>query len=419
MDLESFRRLLTDKGQLALTRAMSYSVTLASYPACVDRLSRLVDVTLAKAAVEMAYLRAKAREKFPLAENLYFTREALEQSTGPVVAAHHARRFTNFRCVADLCCGLGGDTSALAAAGRAVIAIEQDPLLAEITKANLKVLGLAESVEVLVGDVLSVDLPGVSAAFADPSRRKGQSRVRSLAHYQPPPDAIRGRFPADFPLAFKIAPGVNHDEIRRWDAEAEFISLQGELKECVLWCGPLKTTGRRATVLFNDGSAHTMPQAATSRPIEILPDVSSPQEYLFDPDPTVIRAQLEHQLAEQLALRPLDSGLAFFTARCWAPTPFGRWYRVEQSQPFQLRQLRASLRQLKVGRVTLLTRGRHEDVNAIKRSLDLRGDEHRHVIITRSGGRPWAIIAQPIDNQTDDRSFSWSLDNSLSQSFDD
>ena len=48
-------------------------------------------------------------------------------------------------------------------------------------------------------------------------------------------------------LAAKIAPGVAWSDLTRWDAEVEFISVEGELKECVLWFGPLRTAAFRAS----------------------------------------------------------------------------------------------------------------------------------------------------------------------------
>ena len=47
----------------------------------------------------------------------------------------------------------------------------------------------------------------------------------------------------------KVAPGFPKDELAGFDAGPEFVSLGGELKECVLWFGPLRSAEVRATVL--------------------------------------------------------------------------------------------------------------------------------------------------------------------------
>src|SRR5437868_3606776 len=85
----------------------------------------------------------------------------------------------------------------------------------------------------------------LEAAFGDPDRRAGGKRHLRPGEYSPPLDTLRARFAADFPLGVKVAPGVSWDDLRPLDAEAEFVSVGGELKECCLWFGPLRGAGRR------------------------------------------------------------------------------------------------------------------------------------------------------------------------------
>src|SRR5262245_20717083 len=81
---------------------------------------------LARPAVEQTLLRQRARAKFYNADQLYFSREALEQASSTRVASQRAQRFAGYSHVADLCCGIGGDALALAAAGLQVTAVDQD-----------------------------------------------------------------------------------------------------------------------------------------------------------------------------------------------------------------------------------------------------------------------------------------------------
>src|SRR3954469_8193483 len=106
MNLDTFRQLLTPAGDAALAEAVSLVPAEANFLACFEALRKRHPPELAKAALETAILRIKARDKFALADRMYFTREALEQATGEIVARHRARRFAHFQCVADLCCGI-------------------------------------------------------------------------------------------------------------------------------------------------------------------------------------------------------------------------------------------------------------------------------------------------------------------------
>ena len=91
--------------------------------------------------------------------------------------------------------------------------------------------------------------PRSLALFFDPARRSQGRRVFSVRQYQPPLAIIRDWLEQVPALGVKISPGVNLDELAGYDAEVEFISFQGELKEAVMWFGPLKTALRRATIL--------------------------------------------------------------------------------------------------------------------------------------------------------------------------
>ncbi|MBX9581541.1 MAG: methyltransferase domain-containing protein [Gemmataceae bacterium] len=245
MHLPTFRELLTPAGQAALLAATALVPTEAGFLAAFEAHRKRHPPALAKAAVETALLRTKARAKFAAADRMFFTREALEQASGDLVSTYRAGRLAAYPVVFDLCCGIGADALALAAAGCRVDAIDRDELRLAMAEANAAALGLADRIGFTLGDVLTMPRPPADAAFADPSRRAGERRFLSPDRYDPPLGAVLGRFPAGFPLAAKIAPGVARRDIEGYAAEAEWITAAGELKECVLWFGPLKTAARQ------------------------------------------------------------------------------------------------------------------------------------------------------------------------------
>ena len=380
MDIDTFRALLTDAGQRALADAAALAPTDAAFLAAFEKLRKRHPAPLAKAALETVLLRLKARAKFTTADRLYFTREALEQASGEVVAKYRASRFAPFGVVADLCCGIGADTLALAERGE-VVGVDSDPLRLAMAAAN------APAARFVLGDALTTSLD-VTAVFADPARRADGQRFLSPADYVPPVPALRERFPPDFPVAFKIAPGVARHDVEHLGAEVEFISVGGELKECVLWFGPLKSASRRATVLPG-------PHTLTGDALQYDPPADDPGAFVFDPDPAVIRAGLVPQLCEQLDAVPIEPGVAFLTGAREVASPFAACFRVEHSAAFHLAKLRDYLRERGVGRVTVLKRASELDVNDVTKKLKLDGSGHRVVILTWCRGRPWAIVCLP------------------------
>jgi SAM-dependent methyltransferase len=384
MDLAAFRRLLTSAGQAALNAALELAPTEAILLSCHQRLRKQFSDDLVKAALETALLRRKAASKFSRADHMYFTREALEQSSGEVISAYRAKRFADFRHVADLCCGIGGDLIGLANAN--VTAIDVDPLRLGMAAENVRAYERSGGVDFVEQDVLTVPLADLDAAFCDPDRRADGRRHLRLREYAPPLEALQGRFPPGFPLAVKVAPGVPWDDLRTLDAEAEFISVGGELKECCLWFGPLRTVARRATVL---------PAGATlvaDNPAEPEP-AGPPLAFLYDPDPAIVRSGLVANLGQQLGARPIDPEIAYLTSDICTATPFARCYVLLESMPFHARQLGERLRAMNVGPVTITKRGSAVDVDELRRKWKLTGSVARTVILTRVLGKPFALIA--------------------------
>src|SRR5262245_2866548 len=99
MDLATLARLLSPAGRALLAEAVALGPREQTYLAGFNRLSKRHPADLVRAALETAILRQRARAKFADAERMYFTREALEQASGDVVARHRARRFAGFAVV--------------------------------------------------------------------------------------------------------------------------------------------------------------------------------------------------------------------------------------------------------------------------------------------------------------------------------
>ncbi|MBP3954724.1 hypothetical protein J8F10_05425 [Gemmata sp. G18] len=386
MDLEAFRQLLSPLGQSALGQAVALQPTEATFLACSAALRKHHSPELAKIALETALLRIKARDKFADADRMYFTREALEQSTSDVVARYRAARSAGFGHVADLCCGIGGDALALASTGLTVDAVDIDPLRVAMTEANAAALGLSDRVLGIVGDALTVPLVA-KAAFADPNRRSGNRRFLSPEDYTPSLSALRARFPAGFPLAVKIAPGVAKSDLPS-DAEAEFVSLRGELKECVLWFGPLRGAARRATLL---PSGDTL---SAETPSDSLPLAEKVGAVVYDPDSAVTRAGLVRELAERIGADPIDFEVQLLTSDQHTATPFATAFAVEHAVPFHPKQLRDYLREHGIGRVTLIKRGSPADADEVLKKLKLDGPNHRTLLLTRVAGTHTAVVCE-------------------------
>lgn len=399
MNLETFSWLLSEAGQALLAEAAAGDLSEAAQLRELTRLRRLASPERAAAAYEQALLRRRAAAKFSQAGALYFVREALEQASGEQIAAYRARRYAGRAELADLCCGIGGDALALARVGR-VLAADHDELRLAIAAANARALGLAERIRFVQADVEQLAAPAADAIFFDPARRSDGRRVFALADYRPPVELL-GRWLTRVPaIGVKLAPGVADDEVAalaerigRPAIETEFISVDGELKEAALWLGPLATAERRATLLRS--------AAPAGQPIVTLDDLGAPAAplaeplaFLYEPDPAVIRAHLIASLAGQIDAAQIDRQIAYLTSAEQRATPFARCWRVLEWLPFSLKRLRARLRALEAGAVTVKKRGSPLDTDALARQLSGDGARALVVVLTNVAERPAALICE-------------------------
>lgn len=393
MDLQSFHSLLTTPGQAALQTAQELQPREEDFLQHLQTLERRYPLELARSALEIAILRKEALRKFSKPEHLYFTREALEQASSEPVASYRALRYRSFRRVVDLGCSVGVDTLALAASTQA-IGLDRDPLRLSMAQANARALGLSQQAAFLQADLHaslpfrvffapSADRP---ALFFDPARRSSGGRIFSVEDYSPPLSSILGWLESYPAAGVKISPGVKLEQLQAYDAEVEFISLRGDLKEAVLWFGPLKSAARRATVL---PGPHSM-EGGFSGPLPL----STPKAYLYEPDPSILRAGLVAALGARLDASQLDSDIAYLTSDRLVETPFARSWTVRDWFPFTLKRLRTYLRERRIGQVVIKKRGSPLEPERLQHELRLHGEGQAVVFLTHLRGRPIVMIGE-------------------------
>ncbi|KAF4407327.1 methyltransferase domain-containing protein [Streptomyces lycii] len=427
---DAFAALLTPEGRGLLDSLRDHDP--ARELATATRLRREHPAELVSAALGQARLRQRAAAKFGPGDayRMYFTPNGVEQATRASVATYRAGRFAalGVRHVADLCCGIGGDAIALARAGIRVLAVDRDPLTCAVARANAEALGLAGLIEVRCADVTEVDVSPYDAVFADPARRGGRGRVFDPEAYSPPLSWAVGAARRTPYAALKIAPGVPHEAVPD-DAEAEWISDGGDVKEAVLWfaTGPadpagagggagsgVSGTGAGPGVGFGSGGpaadgARTPAPVPGGRRATLLPSGASlagtglPDppagpvgRYLYEPDGAVIRAHLVADVAAALGGRLIDPTIAYITADEPTPTPYATPYEITDALPFNLKKLKALLREREVGHLTVKKRGSAIEPEELRRKVKPRGPNAATVFLTRVAGAPAMLTGRPV-----------------------
>ena len=404
MDLEGISALLTEQGWALLESLPPYDEAEAM-PLGERLRAAGHPPALVAAALTQSRLRAAAHAKFgPFAAGMLFTPAGLEQATRLPVAARHAQRFTSagVERVADLGCGIGSDSMALATFDREVLAVERDELTAAVATMNLRHWPEAT---VRCEDATTTDLTGVGGAFVDPARRTASGkRLLDPREGSPPLSFVldlASRLPA---VGLKTAPGIPHHLVPE-GAEAQWISVAGELLEAGLWFGLLARDGvRRAALVLPADLPPDAEEPASDgvRTTEVTdagmpePEVGPVGQVLYEPDAAVIRAGLVGQVAAAVGGRLLDRTIAYVTGDRLVRTPLATAYAVEDVFAFQLKSLRTWLRDRGVGRLTIKKRGTAVEPEQLRRQLRLDGDAEATIVLTRVAGRQSVLAVRPV-----------------------
>ncbi len=376
MTPEQARSLLSDDGRAAVAFASALDLPPIGAAEAVRHLGPLGPLALSQAA-----LRRKALAKHPDGDRLWWTAEALEQSTPRPVAVHRAGRFAGHDRVLDLGCSVGGDLLPLADVAP-VVGVDLDRARLLLAQANLRDTG--RDGVLVQADVGRLHPRG--AVFADPARRAGGRRGFDPRSWSPALDVVLGWDVAA--LGVKVAPGIDYDVLPE-NVEVEIVSLGGDVKEAVLWRGEARRGARRSATLLPSGAA----LVGRGAPV---PAVRPAGRFLLEPDGAVIRAHLVAELVQDVDGWLLDATIAYVAADLAVPTPFGRWYEVLEVLPFSLRGLRERLRAHDTGTVVIKKRGTAVEPETLRRQLKLTGARELTVVLTRQAGAQVALIVRPV-----------------------
>lgn len=369
LDVETARWLTSTTGCGAVATATRQLDEGADELAVSAGLRRLrMPIEQRNAVLEAATARRRARERWPAADELLLTRQALEQASDPAVAAHRAGRLWGeladgsaaVAAIVDLCAGIGGDTIALARAaagsGLPVLAVDTDAARLQLLRHNAEVVGVA--VATRQADALTVDLPEGSVLHADPSRRRDGRRVRRLSEHVPSVPALFAAHPRALSWAVALAPGVDvGDPDLPRDVEVEYVQLGRALVEATVWVrgeGDRGHRGRpsdrsadeqrraRATVLAEDGPAATrvgVPAHRARLPVGVVGCV------LIEVVPAAVRARLHDAIGGEVGARRVADHRALLTADVAPPaSPWYRAHRVLEELPARPQAVRRWLR---------------------------------------------------------------------------
>jgi hypothetical protein len=303
-------RWLTDVAALPwLAQAADDSAAGVSLTRLAAKLRLGLSPVQAHLVLAQVELRKRAREKFSHADQMFFTPLGLAQATDEPLSRYKAARFAADECIADLCCGIGGDLLALGD-GRNCLGIDRDPVAAHLAGVNAAICGLT-GVTVLCRDVTADAINGCSGWHLDPDRRPGGKRTVRAERFEPPWEIVETLLARCENGAVKVAPATELPADAAARCEREWIESRGECRQQVAWFGKLaRRSGKcSATVIDADGGPATISGICD----EAAPIADSIGPFLYEASAAVRAARLAGALCRQCGLAALGSSQSYLT----------------------------------------------------------------------------------------------------------
>ncbi len=385
-DLHIWKWLATDAGEIAIV-GMPKAPTTAEIAA----MRKGMNAEQVRAASDAMRARVKGHKKLDgeFADRMISDLPGVEMASSAISSAYKAKRFVDVlgdgACVADLCCGIGGDSWGLGKAGLIPIGVDLNPVRAWMYSHNT-------GYESVCGDAFD-DCPAAAKAFhLDPARRSDQgTRTLSVDDFSPGPtvwERLIERFDGG---AIKLNPGVNAYELPA--GEVEILSEVGGLTQAMLWTGSLAgECERRATKLGVDGSVCTISGEAW-RPEES----TKIGAYLGTLDPCLERADLVGEFLDLTKTNLVHPGTGMVTAAEANKHAMVRWHKVHEVLGWNRKRVKAALRGLDGGVVEVRTRGSVINPDVEQKAMRGKGDNHRlTVFVYRIDRKLTAVIGERI-----------------------
>ena len=399
MDRASFLSLISPEGQ-ALLAEVGDLESKTDVLALVSKLRKQGhSPELVANVLSQAKLRRRAQAKFgEFANTMFFTEAGLEQASRLKVAAIHAGRFraAGINHVADLGCGIGAESLAMASLDIQVSAFELDEVTAAMATYNLASF---TNVQVAQADVAEIDLASFDGCFIDPARRElngpaheKTKRKFDLEDLTPSWEFVLELSKTKATIA-KLGPGIDHKDIPS-EAEAVWVSDNGDLVEAGLYFNQVRRAEvSRAALLITSTGTHELTSPNRARTDAPLGELS---DYVFEPDNSVIRSHLVGDLAIANNLHLFAPEIAYLTGSEPLVSPWLRSYRVIDNLIFDRKKLKAYLRERQIGVLEIKKRGADITPEQLRRELDPKGPNSATLIVTRVGTTHRVLVVESL-----------------------
>jgi hypothetical protein len=340
-------RWLVEHANDALATVESWETVDVDSLKLASHFRKTLDAEQSRSLCQLFEMRRRAVVKFSKAEQMFFSRVGYEQSTSEAIASYKSRRFQGTQSVVDLCCGIGGDATALAKVSRELTLVDLSVSVVEFAKANLRVYG--EQAIGCAADIREFNLSRYDAWHLDPDRRVDGNRRSDPNACEPPLEEFLVLPGLPSSGAVKLSPAADAISLLDRGVELEWIGNHHECQQQVAWFGDLaRHPGKRTATWLSGKPNQSLPevsQLVEDDPNESLRDVASFEgtpNYVYEPRPSVLAAGLDVLLAKKFGLKRLAKS-PYLASNAAEISELFRRFKVVQISPFHRKTLKRQL----------------------------------------------------------------------------
>jgi hypothetical protein len=353
----------------------------------LKRLRKGISPAEAAMAVELGTLQLRARTKFSRAEKMLFTKTSLEQATSERLALYKASRFPRDQKIADICCGIGGDSIGIGQSHE-LAAVDQQNLLCKMAEHNLTVCEIPKF-KVVNQSFSEFDIVDYDCLHFDPDRRVA-GRTVLPNDFSPSFDEILSGIGRRL-TAIKVAPASNLPHDLREMVHREWIGERREAKQQLIWLNhPEYPRGSATCTVVTGGGIEklTFTNDAQFRPAPVADQLN---QYVYEPHAAVIAARMISGLAREYGLSRVGQGAAYLTGDRPINSSLLATFKVEVAAPLYLEKIAELVRQNDYGEIEWKKRAVEQETYEQLKRIRTRGERKVTAIVTPTPRGP-AII---------------------------
>lgn len=355
-------------------------------------------------AIGQVALLQKAATKLPTwaSKGCILPARAYEQATSEALAG--AKPWGCGLRALDLSCGLGSDDYAISTNYKHVVALEPDPVLAEVVRYNLKLMGIhhVELLEMRAEDFLAnYSGPAFDLIYIDPDRRDADGKRQfGLKDCQPNVIALLPRMSALAPrVLIKASPML---DVHAVEAEiglpaTVWIASEGnECKELLIEVDPTRELPARGAIFLRKGKTYHF--SANPELTFVVWPLEKQPAYILEADAALYKSGLAATWFSQAfpgSEGGMTSPFGYFFAQDELPDFHGHCFKVLAQMEFKPAEIKKYCKAHGIGKIQYSRRDFDIPIEQVRKEVKVPEGGQLYLLLTRMGklGR-MAFIAE-------------------------